>query len=224
VKYVKQLFREKSVIFLLLPFLMAMAFLIIKYGKGPSHLLVNQWNSPSADVFFKYVTNLGDGVVFAVVIIALAFVKLRWALMELAAALFTMIFVFVTKQLLFNGMPRPTKYFENTETLHLVEGVKMHAMNSFPSGHTITAFAIFMILLLITKNRILKTVFVLMAILAGYSRVYLSQHFLGDVLTGAIFGTIIAVLSCTLIDNLAIFKASWTDKNLAQLLDKNDDQ
>lgn len=203
---------------------MAMAFLIIKYGKGPSHLLVNQWNSPSADVFFKYVTNLGDGVVFAVVIIALAFVKLRWALMELAAALFTMIFVFVTKQLLFNGMPRPTKYFENTETLHLVEGVKMHAMNSFPSGHTITAFAIFMILLLITKNRILKTVFVLMAILAGYSRVYLSQHFLGDVLTGAIFGTIIAVLSCTLIDNLAIFKASWTDKNLAQLLDKNDDQ
>jgi membrane-associated phospholipid phosphatase len=224
VKYLKQLFREKSFVFLVLPFLLGMAYLIIAYGKGPSHLLINQWNSPFKDTMFKYVTHLGDGAVFAVVIVALLFFRFRWALMELAAALLTLLLVFVTKQLLFNGLPRPVTYFENAETLHLVEGVKMHSMNSFPSGHTMTAFAIFMILVLITKNKFLKIVWVVIAILAGYSRVYLSQHFLGDVLAGAIMGILIAVSSCSLIDNLSIFKRNWTDKNLLQLSDKKNDQ
>jgi len=177
------------------------------------------------DTFFKYITNLGDGVVFALVIFVLAFVRFRWALYELMAALMTLIFVFITKQILFNGMPRPTKYFENQETLHLVEGVKMHSWNSFPSGHTITAFAIFMILILVVKNRYLKLFFMMIAILAGFSRVYLSQHFLGDIFTGAIIGSLIAVLSCTLVDAMGIFKrANWIDKNLSQLFGEKHEQ
>lgn len=198
---------------------------MIYYGKGPSHLLVNQWNSQGLDTFFKYITHLGDGAVFAIVIILLAFVRFRWAMYELIAALMTLIFVFIAKQLIFKGMPRPTKYFENEEALHLVEGVKMHAWNSFPSGHTITAFAIFMILVLVVKNKYLKFLFVIIAILAGYSRVYLSQHFLGDVFSGAIIGSLIAVFSCSLVDYLGIFKkAKWIDKNVLQLFDKKHEQ
>ena len=144
---------------------------------------------------------------------------------ELIAALMTLIFVFITKQLLFKGMPRPTKYFENEEVLHLVEGVKMHEWNSFPSGHTITAFAIFMILVLVVKNNYLKFLFVMIAILAGYSRVYLSQHFLGDIFTGAIIGSLIAVCSCSFVDYIGIFKkATWIDKNLSQLFGEKHEQ
>ena len=121
-------------------------------------------------------------------------------------------------------MPRPTTYFDNAEVLHLVEGVKTHAMNSFPSGHTITAFAVFMILILIVKNNFLKALFVVVAILAGWSRVYLSQHFLGDVLSGALIGSLIAVFSCSLVDNLSIFKTTWIDKNLLQLFSKKHDE
>ena len=162
---------------------------------------------------------------FAVVIIVLAFVKFRWALYELMAALMTLIFVFITKQLIFNGMPRPTKYFENEEVLHLVEGVKMHGWNSFPSGHTITAFAIFMVLVLISKKNYLKFLFVLIAILAGFSRVYLSQHFLGDIFSGAIIGSLIAAFSCSIVDNVGAFKrAPWIDKNLLQLFGRKDEQ
>ncbi len=222
VKYLNQFLREKSIQFLLVPFLCGILFFMILYGKGPSHLLVNQWNSPAADIFFKYMTNLGDGAIFAIVIVVLAFIRFRWALYELLAALMTLIFVFVTKQLLFKGMPRPTKYFEDQEVLHLVEGVKMHAWNSFPSGHTITAFAIFMILVLVVKNNYLKFLFVMIAILAGYSRVYLSQHFLGDVFSGAIIGSLIAVFSCSLVDNISLFKkAAWIDKNVSQLFGRN---
>lgn len=224
-KYFYQLCREKSFWFLAIPFLIASLALIIGYGKGPAHLLVNQWNSPLADVFFKYITHLGDGAVFPVVIIVLAFIKLRWALFELFAALMTLIFVFVTKQLIFKGAPRPIAFFDNEETLHLVAGVKMHSWNSFPSGHTITAFAIFVILVLIAKNNYLKTFFMLIAILAGFSRVYLSQHFLGDIFSGAIIGMFIAILSCTIVDSLAIFKkGNWIDKNLLELFEKKHDQ
>jgi membrane-associated phospholipid phosphatase len=225
VKYLNQLIREKSILFLMVPFLSGILFLMLRYGKGPSHMLVNQWHSPTADTFFKYITHLGDGALFAVVIIVLAFVKFRWAFYELLAALMTLIFVYITKQLIFNGMPRPTKYFENEEVLHLVEGVKMHAWNSFPSGHTITAFAIFMILVLISKKNYLKFLFVMIAILAGYSRVYLSQHFLGDIFSGAIIGSLIAVFSCSIVDNVSVLKkAPWIDKDLLQLFNRKHEQ
>lgn len=224
-KYLNQLIREKSILLLFVPFLFGILFLMIRYGKGPSHLMVNQWNSPVFDTFFKYMTHLGDGALFAMVIVILAFVRFRWALYELSAALMTMIFVFIAKQLLFNGMPRPTKYFENHEMLHLVEGVKMHAWNSFPSGHTITAFAIFMILVLVVKKNYYKFLFVMIAIIAGYSRVYLSQHFLGDIFSGAIIGSLIAVFSCSLVDNVGIFKkATWIDKNVLQLFGPKHEQ
>ncbi len=223
-KYLNQLLREKYILFLLVPFLLGILFLILSYGKGPAHLLVNAWNSPSADMFFKYVTHLGDGAVFAVVILLLLFVRIRWAIFELLAALFTLIFVFIAKQLIFKGIPRPTKYFENTETLHLVEGVKMHSLNSFPSGHTITAFAIFIILALIFKKNYLKVIFTATAILAGFSRVYLSQHFLEDVFTGALIGMAIALLSCSLVDKLSIFKRSWIDQNLLEIFNKKHEQ
>lgn len=223
-KYLNQLLREKYILFLLVPFLLGILFLILSYGKGPAHLLVNAWNSPSADMFFKYVTHLGDGAVFAVVILLLLFVRIRWAIFELLAALFTLIFVFIAKQLIFKGIPRPTKYFENTETLHLVEGVKMHSLNSFPSGHTITAFAIFIILALIVKKNYLKVIFTATAILAGFSRVYLSQHFLEDVFTGALIGMAIALLSCSLVDKLSIFKRSWIDQNLLEIFNKKHEQ
>lgn len=193
--------------------------MMIRYGKGPSHILVNQWNSPAADTFFKYITHLGDGAIFAVLIVVLAFIRFRWALYELLAALLTLIFVFVSKQVLFKGMPRPIKYFEDQEILHLVEGVKMHAWNSFPSGHTITAFAVFMVLMLVIKNNYLKFIFVLLAILAGFSRVYLSQHFLVDILSGSIIGSLIAIGSCTFVDEIAqIKKPNWIDKNVLQLI------
>ncbi len=223
-KYLNQFLKEKSILFLLVPFLLGTLFLMIKYGKGPSHLIVNEWYSPMADVFFKYVTHLGDGAMFALVILILLFVKIRWAFYELFAALMTLIFVFITKQLIFKGAPRPTNFFENSETLHLVEGVKMHTMNSFPSGHTITAFAIFIILAMVVKKQYLKIFFTAIAILAGFSRVYLSQHFLEDIFSGALIGVAIALLSCTLVDKLGIFKTSWIDHNLLQLFDKKHEQ
>lgn len=223
-KYLNQLLSEKVILFLMIPFLTGILFLMIGFGKGPSHLMINSWNSLLADTFFKYITNLGDGMLFAITILILLFIKIRWALYEFSAAILTLLVVYLGKRVFFKGLPRPARFFENSEALHFVEGIHLHEVNSFPSGHTITAFAIFMILVIIVKNQYLKILFTCLAILAGYSRAYLSQHFLEDVFSGALIGTAIAILSCSLVDKLSIFKTSWLDLNLLELFSKKHEQ
>lgn len=65
---------------------------------------------------------------------------------------------------------------------------------SFPSGHTITAFAMATLICLYNfQNKIICGIAVLFACLVGYSRIYLGVHFPSDVLAGMIFGILFAV-------------------------------
>ena len=107
-------------------------------------------------------------------------------------------------------MYRPSKFFELYETykLHLIDGVKMHSLQSFPSGHTATAFNIFIMLAFIVKSNTLKLLFFIMAVLVAYSRVYLSQHFLMDITAGSVVGVTIMVLVFIWFGN---FNKNWLD-------------
>jgi len=63
--------------------------------------------------------------------------------------------------------------------------------SSFPSGHTIEAFAMAITLsLLIKKKKIIIPVYI-WAMLVAYSRMALGVHYPSDVLAGLIFGTFI---------------------------------
>ena len=63
---------------------------------------------------------------------------------------------------------------------------------SWPSGHTTTAFAFAIAIVLLAPRLI--WVAIPLAILAGYSRMALSAHYLGDVIMGATIGTLGAIL------------------------------
>lgn len=65
---------------------------------------------------------------------------------------------------------------------------------SFPSGHTITAFAVSVPLMLVYPPLTLPLLFCAFSVAA--SRVVLGMHFLSDVLAGAVIGT--ALGACTL--------------------------
>lgn len=112
------------------------------------------------------------------------------------------------------NMPRPVTFFENlygsSAILPLVDGVVMREWHSFPSGHTATFFVFFtMACLLLTQQRtsptdagtsgkarvmplILSVACFCCALAGGYSRIYLSQHFLLDVCGGAFIGVLVA--------------------------------
>ena len=189
----KELFNEnRSFLIPWILFLTASAVLLIIFTKTELHIFSNQFHTPFSDTFFKYITHLGDGVVIAVLFIVLLFVKYRYALAFLSGALSASLLINLIKKVLLNDVYRPSKYFELYETyqLHFVEGVKLHALQSFPSGHATTAFNLFFMLSLLVKNSRLKLAFIAIALVVGFSRVYLSQHFFIDVVAGSIFGVV----------------------------------
>ena len=204
--------------YFLIPFILAVficGILLIIYSKPELHVISNQANSKFLDIFFKYITNLGDGTMIAVVFIVLLLVKYRFAFAFLTGSLVTSAIVQILKKVVLNDIYRPSKYFELYETyqLHFVEDVKLYALHSFPSGHSATSFNLFLALAIVVRNNSLKTVFFILAALSGYSRVYLSQHFLIDILAGSVIGVIFTLLFFQWFNTM---HKAWLDKSLLQ--------
>ncbi len=167
---------------------------LVTYPKGSIHLVMNSWYHPNLDPFFTYFTWLGDGLIYAVFIPLLSLIRWRWFLGLLVTGIITLLLTGFLKQVVFEGELRPVKYFENKQELRLVEGIDQHHYNSFPSGHTLAAFACYGFFAFLVRNGVFKFTFFLIAFLVGYSRIYLSQHFLQDVVAGAVLGTVAAML------------------------------
>jgi len=66
-----------------------------------------------------------------------------------------------------------------------VEGVTYRFSHSFPSGHTGDVFSVCFALTLLSARPKVGFFLFIPAILVGYSRVFLSQHFLEDILAGS---------------------------------------
>ncbi len=209
----KQLWLQKK--YFLIPVIICLIVGIIFwsfFSKEVIHLTQNDWYSPFFDDFFRYGTYLGDGLAYVPVALILMFVRWRYLAGIIINALLVLLLVSFAKQVVFEGYPRPIKFFEEVgKELRLVEGVPAHSKNSFPSGHTTTAFAIFGFLAFIIRRHWLQFLCFIGAFIAGYSRIYLSQHFLEDVMAGAALGTGIAIASFYLMQRL---NNSWADKSL----------
>ena len=86
------------------------------------------------------------------------------------------------------GRVRPEYFFSQT-----IRVLGPSYTYSFPSGHAAVAFACTFIL---SRNRKKWTpLFILLAVLIAFSRIYLGKHYPVDVLVGAITGFIIGALS-----------------------------
>jgi membrane-associated phospholipid phosphatase len=184
--------------FFLLPYILFLTVFLafeLNYSKTEMHIWANQINTPFFDTFFMYATHVGDGTMIAVLTIILLFVKYRYALAFLTGSLLTSGVVHLFKRFLLEENYRPTKYFELYETyqLYVIEGVNLRSLQSFPSGHTSTAFNVFLMLALITKNPLLKLLYFILAMIVAYSRVYLSQHFFIDIAAGSVIAVIIMI-------------------------------
>lgn len=203
--------KNKSFLIPVLIFLMTGIVFLALYTKDQIHLAHNGWYNSGADIFYSNFTHLGDGLVFAPAAIILAFVRWRYLLGLVVVALLVLLVTGFLKKVVFEGEPRPAKYFENKAELRLVEGTEIHHWNSFPSGHTIAGFACLGFLAFLVAGSFYKFLFFLMAANVGYSRMYLSQHFLEDVMAGAFLGTLIAIASYFIMQR---FRFAWVDGRL----------
>ncbi len=152
----------------------------------------NQW----VDLFFKYITHLGDGAFAFLVAIIFLFFNVRKSIYILLSYVGAAFVSSILKHLIYPDITRPHFAFQYfvQEDLNVVDGVDLIAFHSFPSGHALSAFALFFCLLFVTKSHFFKIVFFVLAILASYSRVYLSQHWLIDIYVGSIIGFMFSLL------------------------------
>lgn len=160
------------------------------YSKSDIHIWLNSHNSGFFDWVFSHVTILGDGIFVICIAVILVFYSLRSSVFLLTAYLSTGLVVQILKRVIFADYQRPVKYFHDTVQLHLIDGVRLLNGHSFPSGHSASAFALFLSIAMITRNRFLKLACFILACTVAYSRVYLSQHFLVDIFAGSLIGVI----------------------------------
>lgn len=183
--------------FFLVPYLIVLLCLIpvfIIFTKPEIQLWINQYNAPFFDWLFKHLTFLGDGLFIIIPALILLFFSLRHTVFLLTAYLSTGLVTQILKRVFFNDIVRPSRYFHDIASLHLVDGVKMLSGKSFPSGHSTSAFTLFLCLALISNNRYIKLTCFILAVMVAFSRVYLSQHFLIDICAGSFIGSLGAVI------------------------------
>lgn len=167
-----------------------LAVLLIILGKDRSFLLINGHYSVQADYFFNYLTYIGDGLIWVPLFLYVLFYRRSFLLALVAALLISTLITHGLKQLVFAGTPRPLRLLSDVaRAVPLMHGRDAFS-NSFPSGHTGTAFTFALLLAYLVPRWWAAYLFPLIALLVGYSRVYLAQHFVTDVLAGTIIGII----------------------------------
>lgn len=195
------------------------AYYLLNYEKGALHLKINSLvGAPWMDIFFKYITYLGDGLFAALVSFIVILYNVKKGLFVLTSYVISGLITSYLKNYCYD-INRPHfvfSHFYDNVTIKYVEGIDMLALNSFPSGHATTAFAVFTSLAFISSNKTLKIIFLCIGILVAFSRTYLSQHWLIDITIGSLIGT-----SCSVLFYLLIMRQSVLpklDKSLFNLV------
>ncbi|MGL5888757.1 MAG: phosphatase PAP2 family protein [Bacteroidia bacterium] len=179
-------------------FLLAGIIFLLITGKAGAHLFISGHWSATADHIFLFMTWFGDGVAYVIFCLLLFAWHRGTGLITSISCLVASVITQLLKQFVFEGTPRPITWFHQNgmnTMIREVPFVENAYFNSFPSGHTTAAFAFFCSLsILARRHPLLQTGFFLLAAGVAYSRMYLSQHFLADVIAGSVIGTGTALL------------------------------
>ncbi len=158
---------------------------------------------PILDAFFCFYTKLGDaGMLFiALGILMLFFKKTRKVGVTILVAL--IIGLICTNLALKNlvGRDRPWVHLQD-----LVVLIEEHDPNSFPSGHTTSAFAFAGAVIYSTRRKWMKWGAMILAILMGISRLYVGVHYPSDVLVGVAVGLLAGWVASCITDRIKKLK------------------
>lgn len=181
--------KTKIFVWLYLAWLLVFGIIVLVTEQNDLHRAMNEWNHILADYFFKYITQLGGGLGVVLIAIGLFFYKVRWGIIGGASFAVSGLISQFFKRVVFEDHFRPYKFFKDVTEFHFIDGVDLHNMFSFPSGHATSAFSIFFLIAFLAHRKpfIVFMCFV-MALAIAESRVYLSFHYTEDILAGSAIG------------------------------------
>ncbi|NEU07781.1 phosphatase PAP2 family protein [Flavihumibacter sp. R14] len=170
-------------------------FLVLGYviqlaiPKTELFLLTNRHYNETLDYVFKVITMIGDGFTMVLIGLGMLFVRYRYSVVTVLAYAYSSVVVQIVKRL-FNS-PRPSKFFEGINPIRTLDGYPLYEWNSFPSGHSASAFTLAVVLTYLLPNKHKHWIILPMALLTAFSRVYLAQHFFQDIVAGSVLAVVL---------------------------------
>jgi len=177
----RQLKRVSTFWYVSLGFLLVSVPIVMFVHPVSPTLWANEHRTFVLDYFFEYATKVAEWPV-VVAAIVLAYSK-HWKTGLYVAGFYGLeaLSVWIIKMAL--REPRPSLEV-GIGALQQVNHIVIHQYNSFPSGHTAAAFMGFGFLSFMTKNPWLQALCAICAACIAYSRMYLGQHYLRDLMAG----------------------------------------
>jgi membrane-associated phospholipid phosphatase len=170
-------------------------FASISVGRVTVFLWLNKDLGKTADTFFNFCSYMAEGWIWIpYFIIVFGWFK-KDAVFILLNFLISTLLTQIPKNFIWDKISRPMASGIPHSQIHTVKGVEMHLWNSFPSGHTATAFTLFFLTVYLFPKKSVLILTAIYAIACGYSRVYLGQHFPLDVAGGITVAIITILLS-----------------------------
>ena len=158
-------------------------------------LTLNGWNNAFFDVLMPFASGKLTWVPLYAFIVAMLFYRKDWKKALLALLLTLAVFA------LCDSISFAAKnYFErwrppfDPEIGPLVRVLEGGGDYGFFSAHAANVFGIAMFTSLYVKRRWYTALVFIWASLVSYSRIYVGKHFPGDILVGALFGVLVAVI------------------------------
>ena len=216
-KKISAIFSENIYFFSGYLFFLLICILYLSFNsKIDGFIHLNPYHSKPLDWFFMVYTNAGDGLFSIGIFLLLLWLRRSLPGWEIVFAfLLSGLVVQIVKNLF--PMPRPKTLLGDAHYAYFIEGFTHVGNASFPSGHTATVFGTAALLSIFTKNKKYSLLYLFAALLVAYSRIYLGQHFLQDVLGGALIGVPVALVIYLFFDN----NPSWAGKLKFRKADKN---
>ena len=171
---------------------------LFAFDKQSLFALFNTHHTSISDFWMVLFTKMGEGVfgtIILLLLLALPSFRNWW---YFSAAFLCNAVPALLVQVIKSSVdaPRPLKYFNDAPWIHYMPEWDRLLSRSFPSGHTCAAFCLFGFLafILTPKFKWAGLLFFILAMLVGYSRMYLAAHFFLDVYVGSVIGVLFTIL------------------------------
>jgi len=190
--------------------LVAMDYALEQWINGPAG------SRPLWDAIMSGVASSGEAVFVGIIVVWFLIGWLRDGAVErqaaitgLAAAGLALLVNVIVSHVWFRIRP----FVAHPNTVHLLLSHSKDA--SFPSDHASAAFAITLVLL--TAHRKMGAAALAFAVVMSYARVYVGDHYPGDVLTGAVIGLLAAGVFITWLGPLTAGVRALVDRIIVGL-------
>lgn len=194
---VKDFITKNYFSYLFLAFVLIGLYPLLMWSKVDANVLVNDYiASYTLDPVFILYSQVFEGWCFLGIAVAMLFISRKKLVMFVLAGILCWLITLVLKDYVFGNLPRPNKFLPLESFSHILEDVSIYkSQYTFPSGHSMTAFAVMSLFSAFSKRQIWPVLFFVIAIGAAFSRIYLLQHFFVDIYAGAIIGYGITILN-----------------------------